>query len=286
MSAVGYIGLGQMGAAMATRLLDVRGELVAFDLAPEPLAAVAERGARLAGSPADVARHCEVVSICVPAAQHVDAVLFGDEGIVSAGRPCTVLVHSTVHPHTITGARDRAVDQGVSVFDACVAGGGAAAATGDLVIFSGGWAELPGEARDLLQVYGSKVIDAGRVGAGAALKIAVNVMTYAQQAAAAAAFSLVEVDGGDPAALVEAWRHTGQLGRLTEQFLPMLSIDPADVTGDFRRYIEGTVGIARKDLDLALELGEQTVGGPSALIAAVRDALPEVFRLNAPGESR
>ena len=66
------------------------------------------------------------------------------------------------------------------MFDACVAGGADNARAGSLTMLAGGLDEMPLVARELLDVYAGTLIDAGPVGAGATLKIAINVMTYAQ----------------------------------------------------------------------------------------------------------
>ncbi len=135
---------------------------------------------------------------------------------------------------------------------------------------------MPDDVRALLAIYGSKVIDAGDVGAGAALKIAVNVMTYLQQAAARISFALMDQQGADTGALVDAWKHTGQLGKLTEQFLMLLSIPPEHITGGFRTSLENTASIAEKDLELARSLGDL---GPEldAVLAAMVASMPTVL---------
>jgi len=273
----GYIGLGQMGAAMASRLLTQGRTVVVYDLDPAAMATAVAAGATAATSPAEVSATSDVVSICVPAASHVQAVLTGPGGIAEAARPNqTVLIHSTVAPQTIRDAADTASGWGGIVHDACVAGGAEAAAAGELVILAGGLISMAPDAVALLNVYGSKVIDGGAVGTGAALKLGVNIMTYAQFAAAASAFELAGATGADTAGMVEAWRHTGQLGRLTESFLGLLSIPPEHVTGGFRDYLETTVGIATKDLDLAagtLDAGSARRGVVEALSAV----MPDVF---------
>jgi 3-hydroxyisobutyrate dehydrogenase len=273
----GYIGLGQMGAAMASRLLSQGMAVVVYDLDPDPVAAAVAAGATAASSPAEVAAASDVVSICVPAASHIHAVLAGPGGIAEAGRSGqTLLIHSTVAPQTIFDARDTAAQWGGVVHDACVAGGGEAASAGELVILAGGLNAMDPQAVAVLNVYGSKVIDGGEVGTGAALKLGVNIMTYAQFAAAASAFELAGATGADPAGMVEAWRHTGQLGRLTESFLGLLSIPAEHVTGGFREYLETTVGIATKDLDLAAG----TLATDSArrgVVEALSTVMPDVF---------
>ena len=116
------------------------------------------------------------------------------------------------------------------------------------------------------------------VGAGAALKIAVNVMTYAQFAAAATAHDLMAAQGANPALLTEAWRAMGQLGSLTEQYQALVGLRPEQITGDFRESLEALAGIGRKDLALALELG-QTRPGTAAVLEALHGAMDAIYNL-------
>lgn len=276
MTVFGYVGLGMMGSAMCRRLVaSGQGEVLVHDLDPAAVAEATGHGAIAAGSVAGVAAGAEAVSICVPAAEHIEAVL---DDLAPAGRAGQVLlIHSTVHPDTVRAARRRAARWGGRVFDACVAGGAQGAEAGELVVFTGGLADLPSPAADLLGVYGSKVIDAGPVGSGAALKIAFNVMTYAQFAAAAIAHESVAASGGQPGALLEAWRHTGMLGVLTERWAGLLDIDCEKVTGDLRAMLETQAGIAVKDLELVAALGDLG-SGSAALVEAIRDLMPAVYR--------
>ncbi len=280
MTRCGYIGLGMMGSAMAENLIGAGAEVTVFDVDPAAVDAAVALGAAAAESPAEVAAtDGGTVSVCVPAADHIDQVLDGPGGLAEgAGEGLVILVHSTVHPDTIRGARRRAAAWGAELFDACVAGGAASARTGDLILLAGGLGEMPGPARALLDVYAARVIDAGPVGAGAALKIAVNVMTYAQFAAAATAHDLMAAQGADPALLTEAWRAMGQLGSLTEQYQALVGLRPEQITGDFRESLEALAGIGRKDLALALELG-QTRPGTAAVLEALHGAMDAIYNL-------
>ncbi|MFL6155301.1 MAG: NAD(P)-binding domain-containing protein, partial [Marmoricola sp.] len=62
---VGFIGLGNIGKPMALRLTKWEGGLTVFDLAPEPLAELEGAGATVAGSVAELAAACGVISIMV-----------------------------------------------------------------------------------------------------------------------------------------------------------------------------------------------------------------------------
>lgn len=301
MSRYGYIGLGMMGSAMVENLIGTGTEVTVYDVDPAAVDAAVALGAAAASSPAEVAEVSDAVSVCVPAAEHLDQVLDGPGGLAEGvgrspglsaenregqgglaegvnGSPA-ILVHSTVHPDTIQAARRRAAAWGISLFDACVAGGAASARTGDLILLAGGLSEMPGPARALLDVYAAHVIDAGPVGAGAALKIAVNVMTYAQFAAAATAHDLMTAQGTDPALLTEAWRAMGQLGSLTEQYQALVGLRPEQITGDFRESLQALAGIGRKDLALALELGP-TRPGTAAVLEALHGAMDAVYNVD------
>ena len=290
-SRYGYIGLGMMGSAMAENLIGAGAEVTVYDIDPAAMDAAVALGAAAADSPAEVAAVSDVVSVCVPAAEHLDQVLDGPGGLVEGvggspggliegvGGSPAILVHSTVHPDTIRAARDRAAAWGAPLFDACVAGGAASARTGDLILLAGGLGEMPGPARALLGVYAAHVIDAGPVGAGAALKIAVNVMTYAQFAAAATAHDLTAAQGADPALLAEAWRAMGQLGSLTEQYQALVGLRPEQITGDFRASLQALAGIGRKDLALALELGPAR-SGAAAVLEALHGAMDAVYNVD------
>ena len=194
-----------------------------------------------------------------------------------------MLIHSTVHPDTVLAARDAAAEWGVPVFDACVAGGADNARAGTLTVLAGGLDDMPPAAREVLDVYAGTLIDAGPVGSGAALKIAINVMTYAQFAAAAAAHDMVASTGGEPAALLEAWRFMGQLGALTEQYCALLEIPDEHIQGELRTMLQTQAGIATKDLSLALELG-RTRPGAAGVVEAVRTAMPAVYNVHEANE--
>ncbi|MXZ55646.1 MAG: hypothetical protein F4Z14_05700 [Gammaproteobacteria bacterium] len=142
---------------------------------------------------------------------------------------------------------------------------------------------MPPAAREVLDVYAGTLIDAGPVGSGAALKIAINVMTYAQFAAAAASHDMVASTGGEPAALLEAWRFMGQLGALTEQYCALLEIPDEHIRGELRTMLETQASIATKDLSLALELG-RTRPGAAGLVEAVQAAMPAVYNVHEASE--
>lgn len=273
----GYIGLGMMGSAMAENLVGTGAPVMVHDLVPAAVDRAVGQGAVAGESAAEVAAASDIVSICVPAAEHLEAVLSGARGIgEGAHEGLVILVHSTVHPDTILDARETAARWGVALFDACVAGGDANARAGTQTMLVGGMAEMDDATLALVEIYGETIVDAGPVGAGAALKLAVNVMTYAQFAAAATGYDLVTGVGGDPESLWTALRGLGQLGALTDSYRHVLAIPPAHVTGDFAAMLRTQVGIAEKDLALARSLGA-TRARTGDMLDTIRDSMAALY---------
>src|ERR1035441_8250011 len=89
---IGFIGLGVMGEPICRNLVKKSGaRVIAFDLAPEPLARLAAEGATVAGSVAEVVGHSDILFLCLPSAKHVRSVFEGD-GILKNIRRDQVVV--------------------------------------------------------------------------------------------------------------------------------------------------------------------------------------------------
>src|ERR1700704_6215585 len=96
---VGFIGLGDIGAPIAGRILAAGFELSIWNRTPGKMQPLLGRGAIAADSPGDLARRCDIVCTCVTDANALEAVVFGANGIAStAGRASLLLVNSTIHP--------------------------------------------------------------------------------------------------------------------------------------------------------------------------------------------
>ena len=277
MTRYGYIGLGDMGSAMAENLIRNSNDVTVYDINPEAVQEAVEHGATAATSPAEVARQSDVISICVPADEHITQVLAGPEGITEgAHENLVILIHSTVLPDTIINAQNTMAEHNVQVFDVCVAGGATQARVGAQTALIGGMDAMPVSGKELIRIYADEIIEAGPIGSGAALKIAVNVMTYAQFAAATTAHDLMTTTGGDPQALFKAWKHMGQLGTLTEQFSLLLDIPSEHFVGEFKEKMMTQVGISQKDLSLAMDLGWPRTG-MIEFLQGIHDAMPNVY---------
>ncbi|MGW6376452.1 NAD(P)-dependent oxidoreductase [Rhodococcus sp. NPDC055112] len=255
---VGYIGLGNMGAPMATRLLDWPGGLVVCDARPEALTPFTDAGAAAADTPAAVAAQAKVISVTVLDDAQVRDVVEGPDGILTTAAPGTVIaVHSTISDLTATDLAQRCRERGVDLVDAPVSGGAPGAKQGRLAVMVGGSEEAFAAVSGSFACWAELVVHAGPVGAGTRMKLARNLLHFVSFTAASEAQRLAEAAGLDIRELGKVVRHTdaitGGAGAI------MLRETTAPVAeDDFWHPILGHVrNLGEKDLSLALDLGER-----------------------------
>jgi 3-hydroxyisobutyrate dehydrogenase-like beta-hydroxyacid dehydrogenase len=173
MSKIAFLGLGQMGTPMATRLLDAGHDLVVWNRTPGRATALVERGARLASSPLEAAAGVEIAITMLATPEAVEDVLFGTEGLVQGLAPGQVLLEmSTIGPAAVRSLASR-MPAGVGMVDAEVRGSVPEATEGRLHVFVGATTDDFERVRPILESLGD-VRHVGSLGAGAAMKLVVN----------------------------------------------------------------------------------------------------------------
>lgn len=269
-SAAGFIGLGNIGAPMAKRLLDWPGGLVVFDVAEAATEPFVAAGAAVAASPAGVARAASVICVVVQTEEQVRDVLSGPDGILGAAAEGTVVaVHSTI---SAEGAESFALlgePHGVHVVDAPVSGGAMGAHDGTLAVMVGGSDEAVERCRPVLERFASLVQHMGPAGSGTRTKIARNLITFASYAVVGEAQRLAEAAGLDLAKLGEVVRHSDEVtgGPGAVMLRPSAGVMAHD--DGLRPIFEHTAMLGGKDLDLAVEMGDELgVDTPFARLAA------------------
>ena len=253
---LGYIGLGNMGAPMAKRLVDWPGGVTVFDVRTEAMTPLAEAGATLADSLADVAA-ADIISVTVLNDEQVRDVV-GE--LAANAKPGTVIaIHSTISPDTAVELAEQLLPQGIHIVDAPVSGGGGAAEKGELAVMVGADREVYERIKPAFKQWASMVIHAGQPGAGTRMKLARNMLTFTSYAAACEAMKLAEAAGIDLQALGRVVRHTdAQSGGPGAVIVRenMATLEPDN-------FLYGPLShasqLGEKDLTLALALGE-TVG--------------------------
>jgi 3-hydroxyisobutyrate dehydrogenase len=268
---VGFVGLGNMGAPMALRLVNAGYRLMVADASP---AAVERFAASVACERADslqsLGASCRVVITMLPDGKIVREVLLGANGLAPSLAPASVIIDmSSASP---VGTRELAAElakRGTPLVDAPVSGGVKKAADGTLAIMVGGEAEPVARVRPVLEPMG-KVFPTGASGSGHAMKALNNFLSAANLAVAAEAVIAGQRFGLDPANMIailnaSTGRNTGTDSKFPNNVLP-------------RTFNSGfALGLMAKDLRLALEVAHST-DAPAGLLEACAHIWAEAER--------
>jgi 3-hydroxyisobutyrate dehydrogenase-like beta-hydroxyacid dehydrogenase len=253
--AVGFIGLGQIGAPMATRLVDWPGGLVVFDVRPDAMAPLLDAGATAATDVAALGAACDVVSVMVLNDEQVREVV---AELLTAARPGAVIaVHSTIRPETAEELAVTAAERGVHLLDVPVSGGFMGAHAGTLAAMVGGDRTAYERARDVFACWASVVVHMGPAGAGTRTKLARNLMHFVAYTGAAEAQRLAEAAGLDLRKLARVVRHSDSVTGGPGAIMLRDTTAPLQPGDEWFDILSHTRDLGEKDLALALELADQ-----------------------------
>jgi 3-hydroxyisobutyrate dehydrogenase len=256
---IGWIGTGRMGYQLVLRLLRSGYDVAAWNRTRAKAEPLAEFGAKVVDSPADLAAR-EVVFIMVSADQDLEAVIGGPGGLLSgAGTPKIVVDSSTVS--TEASARIRAVieDKGAQFIAAPVSGNPKVIAAGKLTVAASGPKEAFDVVAPLLETWGRGVTYVGEGEAARLVKIAHNVFLGVVIQSLAEITVLAERGGVSRAAFL-SFLNDSVLGSGFSRYK-----SPALVNLDFHPTFTNV--LLRKDLQLGLSAGKE-LGVPMPLAAA------------------
>jgi 3-hydroxyisobutyrate dehydrogenase len=273
MTAVAFIGLGNMGGGMAANLAAKGFEVRAFDLSAEALAKAEGAGCTAAPSAAEAVTGADAVVTMLPAGQHVAATY--RDAVFGKAAPGTLLIDcSTIDVATAKQVAAEAAAAGLEAVDAPVSGGIAAAQAGTLTFMVGGSDVGFARAQPILEAMGKAVIHAGGNGAGQTAKICNNMLLGASMVATAEAFVLARKLGLHPQRFYDiASVSSGQSWSMTS-YCPLPGVGPESPAD--RGYQAGfATALMLKDLRLAAEAAAQA--GASTPMGAKALALYEAF---------
>jgi len=243
---VGFIGLGVMGKAMATRIARDGYPLIVFDIQKGPLAEMEKLGAMVAESAGEVGKKSDTVIVMVRDYQQVKDTVFPPRGALSGMRQgATLIIMSTITPQDVIEVESAAREHGVSVIDSPVSGGRTRAEDASLALMVGGDEAVVKENEDVLKAMGSNVFHVGKVGQGQAMKIINQILVSANIASVAEAIVMTEKLGIDLHTMYDVITR----GAGTSEVLQMMG--PSMLAKDFSP--RATVDIFVKDTGIIMD---------------------------------
>ena len=187
-----------MGRPMAGHLIAAGHEVAVWARRPESTAPLAEAGARVHATPAELARHCEVVISVVTASADVEHLALGSDGLIDGLAEGAIHVDmSTIAPETARKVAARYAEKGIGWLDAPVSGGEVGARDATLAIMAGGDAAVLERVRPLFACLGKTVVHIGPAGAGQVAKACNQMIMVNAIQACAEAMRLADAHGVD-----------------------------------------------------------------------------------------
>jgi 3-hydroxyisobutyrate dehydrogenase len=201
---VGVAGLGRMGAAIAARLIETGNEVVVWNRSPEKCAPLAKAGARIAADPAELAQAAEATLTIVTDTAAIDAIYGGPSGLLSGSVAGKLIIEmSTVAPHVETALEERVRAKGAHFVECPVGGTTGPARQGRLIGLMGAEPADAARAKPLLDQLCRRLEHCGPVGAGATMKLAINLPLMVYWQALGEALALCRPLGIDPTRLID-----------------------------------------------------------------------------------
>lgn len=259
---IGFVGLGNMGHPMVTRLTAAGHVVQAYDVDPQArdrLAGVAN--VTVAASAADAADEADLVILMLPDSAAVEQVLL-DDGLLASTTPPTLIADmSSSEPARTRALAQRAARAGLTLIDAPVSGGVVGARAGSLTIMAGGPADALAKLEPVFAAVGSKVVHAGsEPGSGHAVKALNNLMSAAHLLVSCEAVLAGQAFGVDPAVMLDIVNDSSGRSGSTQTKWPRYILPATFDSGFSMRFLV-------KDMTIALQLADE-VGAPAPLSRA------------------
>ena len=249
METVGFIGLGKMGTPLAVNIQKAGYPMVVHDAREEATKPLLEGGARLAGSPAEAARLCDVVATCLPRPQVVEEIVTGPDGILEGIQPGGIYMDiSTCGPDLIRGLEPLFRQKGAYLLDTPILSSPPDAVDRSVIVMVGGDRAIFDRLSPVLEAFADKLVYAGSLGTANVCKLVHNMTSIALQQVVAEGLALGVKAGVELPVLLDSGSRS-PVGTMSNRLAPVFQdrFDPPIFTLD----------LARKDIGLATDLARQ-----------------------------
>jgi 3-hydroxyisobutyrate dehydrogenase-like beta-hydroxyacid dehydrogenase len=251
MANLGFIGLGMMGSRIARRLLDSGHQVSGYNRTRAKAESLIKAGLVWKNSPREVVQAADITFSMVMDTAALLSITEGEDGVLAGLTADKIYVDmSTVSPKVIRRLSERVAATGAHLLEAPVSGSLPAAESGTLVLYVGGDAETLERVRPILEQIGQKIIHVGGNGQAIAVKIAINLNLPVQLVSLFEGVLLAERSGIPRAEALDALLNSVAASTAMKYRGPFMLKMPDEVWF--------SVEMMKKDIQLALELGEET----------------------------
>lgn len=262
MKQIGFIGLGTMGAPMASNLLKSGFQVTVYNRTAVKCKPLEEEGAEVAATSQAAAQGKDVIITMISNDDSIREVFYGEDGILAALKPGVVVIDSsTISPGLVKEIAAAVEERGGSFLDAPVTGSKPAAIEGTLVFMVGGKAQAIEAQRDIFDSMGRLLLHMGDNGSGAVAKLAHNTMVGIHNVALAEGFAIA-VKSGVPADKFLELVQNGSAGSKQAELKGRKIIED-DFSNQF------SLALMLKDLKLASALSD-TAGVPAPMLGLAK----------------
>jgi 3-hydroxyisobutyrate dehydrogenase-like beta-hydroxyacid dehydrogenase len=247
---LGYLGLGNMGQPMATRLIDAGHTVAVRDINEAATKPFMERQVKVAASGKDLADNSEIIVCSLPSNKIIREAVLGAEGLIEGDKMRVFVNACTTGSPFAEEMNEALAAKGVTYFDAPISGGPAGARDGTLSVMTSGPKEIYDEIEPYLRAYGTTLVYCGeKPGLAQVLKLANNMLFASNIMVTSEVMAMAVKAGLDAETMITAISAGSGRNSSIDMIMPR-SVMPR--TFDFG----ATIDILMKDVNLALEEGE------------------------------
>lgn len=252
MKRVGFIGLGDMGMAMALNILKAGFELTGFDLRSERLDMLESAGGKKSSSPGEVGANSDVVFVMVMTGKQVDGVVNGKDGLLETMKPgSTIILTATIEPAEAVEVSKSIFEKGLNMIDSPVSGGKSGADGGTLALMAAAKKDVFDEHQDVMKAVGQNIFHVGEeIGIGQTVKASLQALIGSTFTAIFESLVLGSKAGVKGEVLYEVFSASGVSSPLFKNCAKLI----------MERKFKGTgsqIGTMYKDLGITMDLAKQ-----------------------------
>lgn len=272
---IGIVGTGKMGSAIAARLIGHNHEVTVWNRTAAKAQSLASSGTKVAATPRELASSVEIVISILTNAQAIHAAYDGQDGLLAGDIKGKLFIEmSTVRPGTEKALGAKIDAQGAALIDCPVGGTVGPARDGKLLGFVGGSAADVARARPVLDQMCRRVEHVGPIGAGASMKLAINLPLLVYWQALGEALVLCKPLGLDPARIMDIFADTSGGPNVLKVRGPAIA---KALQGQDTGAITFDIDSIRKDLQTMIEEA-QALGGTLPVTARALECFDEASR--------